>query len=118
VHIALNANGVLRQLDIIPETFGVVGMHYVLEYGQKGEVFMKVPLEGSSEMWQHPWQLVHRARLHDALKKKAASLGVILHTGSKVLQENPEAATLKLSDGRETEADLVIGADGIYVSCP
>jgi 2-polyprenyl-6-methoxyphenol hydroxylase-like FAD-dependent oxidoreductase len=42
----------------------------------------------------------------------------ILHTSPKVLQVNPEAATLKLSDGREIEADVVIGADGIYVSCP
>jgi hypothetical protein len=53
VHIAPNANSVPRQLDIIPETFGAVEMHYVLEYGQKGEVFMKVPLEESSKMWHH-----------------------------------------------------------------
>jgi 2-polyprenyl-6-methoxyphenol hydroxylase-like FAD-dependent oxidoreductase len=76
-------------------------------------VFVKVPLEGSSKMWQHPWQLVHKARLHDVLKKTAISLGAVLHTSSKVLQVDREAATLKLSDGRETEADLMVGADGI-----
>ncbi len=118
MHIAPNANGVLRQLGIIPDTFGAVEMRFVLEYGHKGEVFMKVPLEGSSKMWQHPWQLVHRARLHDALKKTAVSLGAVLHTSSKILRVDPETATLELSDGREVKADLVVGADGIYVGCP
>lgn len=78
---------------------------------------MNVPLEGSSKMWQYPWQLVHRARLHDVLKSTAISLGGVLHTSSKVLQVDPETPTLTLSDGREIKADLIVGADGIYVSC-
>jgi 2-polyprenyl-6-methoxyphenol hydroxylase-like FAD-dependent oxidoreductase len=64
-----------------------------------------------------PWQLVHRARLHEALKKTAISFGAVLNTSSKVIQVDPDAATLELADRREIKADLIIGADGIYVSC-
>jgi 2-polyprenyl-6-methoxyphenol hydroxylase-like FAD-dependent oxidoreductase len=77
---------------------------------------MKVPLDGPNKMWQHPWQLVHRARLHDVLKETATSLGAFLNTSSKVLKVDPVTATLRLEGGREIKADFIVGADGIYVS--
>jgi 2-polyprenyl-6-methoxyphenol hydroxylase-like FAD-dependent oxidoreductase len=72
---------------------------------------------GPIKMWQHPWQLVHRARLRDVLKENVTSLGAVLNTSSKLLEVNPETATLRLEDGREIKADGIVGADGIYVSC-
>jgi flavin-dependent dehydrogenase len=91
-------------------------MRHVLEYSQDGGVHMKVPLDGPNKLWQHPWQLVQRARLHEALKKTATSLGAVLYTSSKVLEVDPETATLMLEDGKEINVDVIVGADGIYVS--
>lgn len=82
-----------------------------------GMVMMaKCDLTGRTRCGNILWQLVHRARLYDVLKKTALSLGAVLNTISNVLSVDPETATVRLGDGRRTKVDLVVGADGIYVS--
>lgn len=67
-------------------------------------------------MWQHPWLLVHRVHLHDRLKRIAISKGAVLKNSAKVLSADASAGTITLEDGTTVSADVVIGADGIYVS--
>lgn len=69
----------------------------------------------SAKIWQHPWQLIHRVKLHESLKETAKSAGAILHTSKKVTKVDPETATVQFENGETVKADLVIGADGIYV---
>lgn len=74
-----------------------------------------------NKRWQHPWLLCHRVRLHDTLMRMATSVAgegppAQLHTSSKVADVDPEIGTVTLGDGTRTDsADLIIGADGIYV---
>jgi 2-polyprenyl-6-methoxyphenol hydroxylase-like FAD-dependent oxidoreductase len=120
IHLAPNSNGLLRRYGIYPEQFGAVTMEYIAEYTDKGVEKRKVDLREPNKMWQHPWQLVHRKLLHETLKKAATGKGVgkpaVLKTSRKVLEVDPHTATLVFADGEKLSADLVVGADGIYVS--
>lgn len=96
-------------------------MEHIAEYNEKNEAIRKVDLKEPNKMWQHPWQLSHRVRLHETLKKFAIQENgkgkpAVLHLSSKVLEVDPESATITLADNRTITADLVLGADGIYVS--
>ena len=81
----------------------------------------EIDLSMPNKMWQHPWQLIHRVALHDKLKavataKEAPGRPAALYTSSKVASVDPDAGTLTFADGSTRTADLIIGADGIYVS--
>ena len=96
-------------------------MQHLIEMSETGSVIKDIDLVESLKRWQHPWLLSHRVNLHDQLKKLATGPDGIgapakLHTSSKVVQVDPESGTVKLEDGTTNSADLVIGADGIFVS--
>ncbi|KAJ7222961.1 FAD/NAD(P)-binding domain-containing protein [Mycena rebaudengoi] len=59
----------------------------------------------------------HRSDLHDELKRLAVADGssppAKLHLGSKVVECDPQDATLILQDGTVIHCDLILGADGI-----
>jgi hypothetical protein len=72
-------------------------------------------------MWHHPWQLVHRIALHDRLKETATGedgpgTPAVLRTASKVVDVDAEAGVVTLEGGSSVVADVIIGADGVYVS--
>jgi 2-polyprenyl-6-methoxyphenol hydroxylase-like FAD-dependent oxidoreductase len=121
VHLAPNANGLLRRWGIYAENFGANTMSAFVECAYTGAVIKDIDLRTPNKMWQHPWHLVHRIALHDNLKKAAMSddgLGIpaILQTSSKVLRVDGEAGRLVFDSGKFINADVIIGADGIYVS--
>lgn len=94
-------------------------MKNLSEYNEKGMPRTQLDLTEQNKMWQHPWQLVHRVRLHNKLKEMATSEeGVgkpaLLLVSSKVMEVDPETATIKLENGETDQADLILGADGIY----
>lgn len=60
----------------------------------------------------HRMWTITRQALHHILAERALSLGVAIETGARVVEAHPEGR-LKLADGREFSADLVVGADGI-----
>lgn len=105
------------------EEFGAVEMCRLAEYNEKGVETRKVDLQEQNKMWQHPWMLVHRVRLHDRLKlvataKEGKGTPAQLHLSSKVVEVDPENSTFVLETGVRVQADLILGADGIYVSGP
>lgn len=64
---------------------------------------------------------MHRVRLHEELKRRATShdgpgVPAELQTCSRVVDVDPESATVWLESGDKIQGDLVIGADGVHVS--
>lgn len=86
------------------------------EWTSTGEPRRTVDLTEPNKLWQHPWQLSHRVRLHNKLKETALKQGAKLNLGCKVLAVDAAKGTVKLEDGSEVHADIIVGADGIYVS--
>ena len=77
---------------------------------------------GQRAMWQHKYLLVHRARIHDALKLKAVAFDwpgtpVELRTSSRVVDADASAGTVTLDNGNVVQGDVIIGADGVHVCC-
>lgn len=71
--------------------------------------------------WQHPWMFSHRINLHEKLKSLVIEEGgvgapVKLHTSSKIVSLDPEKGEVQLADGTTVVGDVILGADGIYVS--
>lgn len=102
------------------EEFGAVVMSRLAEYDEKGVETRRVDLREQNKIWQHPWMLVHRLRLHEKLKQVATENNghgrpAELYLSSRVVAVDTEQATITLDRGDKIRADLVIGADGVYV---
>lgn len=62
------------------------------------------------------WDL-HRVDLQRALAKRAKELGVELKLGSRVAEIDFDKSSLKLENGTDYSADLLVGADGLWSRC-
>lgn len=121
VHLAPNSNGVLRRWGIYAEKFGATAMHRLHERDENGVLLNSKDLGQSNSQWQHPWLLSHRVALHETLKtlataEEGAGPPAKLQTSSKVIGLDPERGEVTLADGTTATGDVVLGADGIYVS--
>ncbi|KAI0974292.1 hypothetical protein F4678DRAFT_486179 [Xylaria arbuscula] len=119
VHLAPNANGILRRWGLFAETFGANSADRVVERSFTGEIIRDVDMTTLNKMWQHPWQLVHRVELHNKLKETATSkaepgIPAVIRNASKVVDVDVDAGVVTLEDGTAVTADIVIGADGVY----
>ncbi|CAI7599603.1 unnamed protein product [Penicillium bialowiezense] len=118
IHLSPNANGVLRKLGIDATEFGAVEAELLREYTPAGEEVHIMSIKESAGMWRHRWLLVHRAHFHDGLKAAAQGPGkgepARLHTASKVVDVDPNAATVTLENGDVIEGDVILGADGVH----
>ncbi|KAK3677627.1 hypothetical protein LTR78_002477 [Recurvomyces mirabilis] len=62
------------------------------------------------------WDL-HRVDVQRALASRATQLGATLRLGSKVAHIDFEKPSVKLENGEEVEADLIVAADGLWSKC-
>ena len=121
IHLATNCNGLLRRLGLKAEDIGGVECVGIVEYSPEGQVRYAIDTKKMSKMWAHPWQLVHRAHLHTALKQMATGdegkgRPAKLHVASRVTSVDPDTATITFEDGSHVQGDLLVGADGVH-SC-
>jgi 2-polyprenyl-6-methoxyphenol hydroxylase-like FAD-dependent oxidoreductase len=91
------------------------------EFAPTGGEERAVDLTAVNRMWQHPWHIIHRALLHNKLREAATTetgpgSPAVLHTSAKVTSVDCEAGRIILADGTSIDADVIVGADGIYVS--
>ncbi|KAL3435979.1 hypothetical protein BDV09DRAFT_203682 [Aspergillus tetrazonus] len=119
VHLAPNANGILKRLSIDAQQFGANLMERLVEYTSLGKVERAIDLAEPNKRWQHQWLLAHRVDLHNQLKKIAMSPdgvyeAIPFRTGSRVVQVDPGTATLTLEDGSQFHGDMLVGADGVH----
>ncbi|KAF5252001.1 hypothetical protein FANTH_2955 [Fusarium anthophilum] len=119
MHLAPNANGILRRLGIFAETIGANVFERITEFNAANEVVRDADITEANKIWQHPWHLVHRVRLHQELKRLATSpegpgTPAVLKTSSRVVDVDTETATVFLQDGSQVQGDLVVGADGVH----
>ncbi|EAT85338.2 hypothetical protein SNOG_07872 [Parastagonospora nodorum SN15] len=120
IHLAPNANGVLRRLGIFAESFGAncMARFQLTEYTSTGEKQRSIDLQEPNKQWQHPWHLAHSIDLHNNLKLAATDPhgrgSVQLYTSSKIANVDPASATVTLENGAQFKGDLVIGADGVH----
>lgn len=122
VHLAPNSNGIIRRWGLRAENFGANSMNRIKEIHQSGRIIKDIDLTYANALWQHPWQLVHRASLHSALRilatEETDEYGppAKLHTSSRVVNIDPAKGAITLADESVIQADVLIGADGVYVS--
>ncbi|KAF2500883.1 FAD binding domain-containing protein [Lophium mytilinum] len=119
IHLAPNANGILRRLGIFAETFGANPMERVMQYSATGDTERSMDLREANKLWQHPWLLAHRIELHNQLKSVATTphetgKPVALHLSSRVIDIQPTTASITLEDGSQFHGDVVLGADGVH----
>ncbi|PQE15106.1 hypothetical protein CJF31_00007186 [Rutstroemia sp. NJR-2017a BVV2] len=119
IHIPSNANGLLRQMGMIPEDFGANQTEYVSEYALNGDQVFCKDVRPLSAIFPYPWQLIHRVDFHNALKEIATSsegkgTPAVLNLRSRVESVDVEAPSLTLIDGTTHTGDLLIAADGVH----
>ncbi|CAO2657352.1 Nn.00g034780.m01.CDS01 [Neocucurbitaria sp. VM-36] len=119
VHLAPNANGLVRRMGLIPEASGAVKCKRLTQWLQNGKELFSVDLEKDAARWQHPWQLAHRVSLHSELKRLATTESgkgkpAVLRTKSRVVDVDPHAGTVTLDGGETIQSDVIVGADGVH----
>lgn len=120
IHLAPNANGLLRRFGLCVENIGAVECGGITEFKSDGTPnFSSTLADINKKMWAHPWHLVHRAHLHTTLKDIATgSAGkgrpANLQVSSRVKNVNPQSGIITFEDGSQVRGDLVIGADGVH----
>lgn len=117
IHLAPNSNGLLRRNGIYAESFGANQSLKFNEWKHTGEHVRA--LSHAAHLFQHPWLLAHRVRLHEALKKLATSeegngFPVKLMLAMKVEKFDPANGAVVTASGETFSADLVVGADGVH----
>ncbi|KAK4986152.1 hypothetical protein LTR50_005524 [Elasticomyces elasticus] len=120
IHLAPNCNGILRRLGLFAEDIGGNLMLGFDEYTPDGKLRVSADLGGQqSDMWQHPWHLVHRVHLHNALKEMATCTSGVgkpaqLNLKSRITKVDSQNATVTLESGQVFSGDVVVGADGVH----
>ncbi|KAK9592166.1 hypothetical protein V6Z92_005195 [Aspergillus fumigatus] len=119
LHLAPNANGILKRLGIDAQQFGANLMERLAEYNSLGQIERDIDLTEQNKRWQHQWLLAHRIDLHNQLKRAATSTdagreAIPFRTASRVVHVDPASATITLEDGTQFQGDLVVGADGVH----
>ncbi|KAH8726889.1 hypothetical protein GQ44DRAFT_825459 [Phaeosphaeriaceae sp. PMI808] len=119
VHLAPNANGLLRRIGLIPEAGGANKCLRLSQWLPNGRELFSVDLDAQAGRWQHPWQLAHRVNLHNELKRLASceegkGKPAVLRTRCKVVDVDPKEGIVTLEDGEKVHSDIIVGADGVH----
>ncbi|KAI9166928.1 hypothetical protein HJFPF1_03043 [Paramyrothecium foliicola] len=108
VHLAPNSNGIFRRWGLFAEDFGANLASRVKEFRSSGQLIKEMDLTVANAILK-------------ALAMSSADTfpghPAQLHTSNRVTNIDPEAGTVVLENDVAVQADLVVGADGVYSHC-
>jgi salicylate hydroxylase len=116
LQIGPNGVKVLRALGL-EHTLGGLGFeptHIVSVAWDDARLRFREPLKAIAvERYGAPYITAHRADLHRLLQNMVPSTAVHLDTRCTGVASNERQAVARFADGKEIEADVIVGADGI-----
>jgi salicylate hydroxylase len=122
INVSPNCTRLLQRLGVDTKAHGGNACVGFAQYNGNGSVKRRVDMREFLKGFEHPFDLIHRADLHDALKKLALDEGLTgplpeLILRCRVQDVDVANATVVLADGRTFQGDLIIGADGAHSFC-
>lgn len=105
-----NALAVLDDLGV-GEQVRAVGKPGEMYFHDPAGRLLETPEFGAED---HRYLLVHRAKLNDLLADAVGRENIRLSTGFRDYEEHADGVTVRLNDGSSAEADVLVGADGVY----
>lgn len=117
VAIGPNAVKVLHHLGLAAplRAVGVVSLSMDPRDGPSGAVLARIPLaDAAVGRWGAPIYHLHRADLHDVLRRALDDEHLTLGAKCVGVEEADGRVTLRFADGRTVTGGLLIGADGIH----
>ncbi|KAJ7168654.1 FAD/NAD(P)-binding domain-containing protein [Mycena filopes] len=118
IGIPRNAVRILKHFGYSKDHLKAINFHGAEIFDARTGIGSTAPLLVPNLSEDAPDIFCHRSDLYNELKRLATGEGVgppaQLLLNSKVSTCDPEAGTIKLSDGETITADIVIGADGIH----
>ena len=119
IQVSANAVKVLWKIGLanVIDRQGVKPTSYKFRLYNSGELLQEFPLASThEEKCGAPYYQMHRADLHKALTDKVLEIDpnmVELNKTATKISQNEAGINISFMDGSVSEADLVIGADGI-----
>lgn len=120
IQLGPNATAILREWGLLQaplaDQFGRPERLRVRD-ARNGRQLASLPLgQAFEQRYGAPYLTVHRADLQAALRDAALKFGARLATGCQLqgLQQNDAVVRAVLAGGRELEADVLVGADGLW----
>jgi salicylate hydroxylase len=116
VALGPNAMKVLRSLGLEDDVHAIAGRWEwaLTRNGKTGRVISKTSRQQQASLFGSAGATAHRADLLDVLSRSVPSELVTLGTRCIGVDPDGPVAVARFEDGREVEADLIIGADGIH----
>ena len=119
IQMSANAVKVLQHIGVrsLVEPAAVLPKAFEFRRFDSGEMLHRLPL-GDEHERRHgaPYFQLHRADLHDALRARVQALdpqAIVLGARATAVQEEAGCVVVRFEDGRATEGELLVGADGI-----
>lgn len=122
IHVSPNCTRLLLRLGLDTKKFGGNSCVGFAQYDGSGTLKKRVDMGTLLQSFDSPFDLIHRADLHDALKQLAldeAGEGPVpeLLLGCRIQDLDTAAGTVSLEDKSTFRGDVIIGADGVHSFC-
>lgn len=122
IHVSPNCTRLLLRLGLDTKKFGGNSCVGFAQYDGSGALKKRVDMGTLLQSFDSPFDLIHRADLHDALKQLALDQegeGPVpeLLLGCRIQDIDTVAGTVSLEDKSKFHGDAIIGADGVHSLC-
>ena len=115
VQVTPNSTKVLRALGLEPQlkALGYQPQSVVVRDWDDGRELRRTPMDNAEAKYGAGYYLLHRADLLQTIAAPLPNVTVELGARVQAVSSTPHQAVVTLSGGRQFEADLVVGCDGI-----
>ncbi|MES1155598.1 MAG: FAD-dependent monooxygenase, partial [Pseudorhodoplanes sp.] len=116
VQVTPNSAKVLRALGLEPQlqSFGYQPQSVIVRDWNDGRELRRTPMQYAKAKYGAGYYLLHRADLLKMIAQPLPGVTVELNARVETVASGDKQAKVTLSDGRQFEADLIVGCDGIH----